>query len=312
MSKAPANVDVGELTVVARRVLLDGLTALRSHLNAITVVGAQAVHLRTESAAIASSRTRRTATSASIQLSSTTHHCSKPNWRRPGFAPLDADQPGLWVREELVGGKSTPIELDLLVGASFAKGRRSARIPPHNKMAARRVDGLETAAVDRSPMVIRPLEPEDDRAMTVNVAGPTALLVAKAYKINDRLEKASSKPGRVVDKDAGDVVRIMMTHQPKAIATAFAELTADPRVGSIRHRDRAQAPPGGVRWTGHAWCADGSTSAGRRDARGSDPGSRTGIHRGSAMRARRLGVGPCRRRASGPLVRHQPCSRCSR
>ncbi|HVV20049.1 MAG TPA: hypothetical protein VHF06_11480 [Pseudonocardiaceae bacterium] len=119
------------------------------------------------------------------------------------------------------------------MGASFAKGRRSARIPPHNKMAARRVDGLETAAVDRSPMVIRPLEPEDDRAMTVNVAGPTALLVAKAYKINDRLEKASSKPGRVVDKDAGDVVRIMMTHQPKAIATAFAELTADPRVGSV-------------------------------------------------------------------------------
>ncbi|MFE0021769.1 hypothetical protein [Amycolatopsis sp. NPDC059021] len=53
MSKTPENIDPQELTVVARSVLLDGLEALREHLAAITVVGAQAVYLRTTEAAIA-------------------------------------------------------------------------------------------------------------------------------------------------------------------------------------------------------------------------------------------------------------------
>lgn len=52
MSRVPENVDIQQLTMVARRVLLDGLDALREHLDAVTVVGAQAVYLRTESAAI--------------------------------------------------------------------------------------------------------------------------------------------------------------------------------------------------------------------------------------------------------------------
>jgi hypothetical protein len=43
-----------QLAVVARRVLLDGLDALRPHIDAITVIGAQAVYLRTPHAAIAS------------------------------------------------------------------------------------------------------------------------------------------------------------------------------------------------------------------------------------------------------------------
>jgi hypothetical protein len=54
MSKAPDGVDPDRLNVVARRVLLDGLNALRPHLRAITVVGAQAVYLRTPGAAVAS------------------------------------------------------------------------------------------------------------------------------------------------------------------------------------------------------------------------------------------------------------------
>jgi hypothetical protein len=54
MSKIPDGVDPDALNVVARRVLLDGLDALSEHLDAITVIGAQAVHLRTPDAAVTS------------------------------------------------------------------------------------------------------------------------------------------------------------------------------------------------------------------------------------------------------------------
>lgn len=47
MSQFPDGVTDADITIVARRVLLDALTALKAHRNAITLVGAQAVHLRT-------------------------------------------------------------------------------------------------------------------------------------------------------------------------------------------------------------------------------------------------------------------------
>jgi len=43
-----------------------------------------------------------------------------------------------------------------------------------------------------------------------NVAGPAALLVAKAYKIHERSGEVGQR--RLTDKDAGDVVRLMMSN----------------------------------------------------------------------------------------------------
>lgn len=54
MSQAPAGADLDELNVAARKVLLDALTALKDHRDALTVVGAQAVYLRTQEAEIRS------------------------------------------------------------------------------------------------------------------------------------------------------------------------------------------------------------------------------------------------------------------
>jgi hypothetical protein len=48
----------------------------------------------------------------------------------------------------------------------------------------------------------------------VNVAGPAALLVAKAFKLGERLET----PKRLMAKDAGDVYRLLD-------ATAVADMT---------------------------------------------------------------------------------------
>jgi hypothetical protein len=54
MSKTPDGVDPDQLNTTARKVLLDGLEALSSHRSAITVIGAQAVYLRTTKAALQS------------------------------------------------------------------------------------------------------------------------------------------------------------------------------------------------------------------------------------------------------------------
>jgi hypothetical protein len=100
-------------------------------------------------------------------------------------------------------------------------------------MSARWISGLEVAAVDRSPMQVASLDPRDERSVSVHVAGPAALLIAKAFKIRDRLADAGNRPDRLTNKDAGDVLRIMMTTPPSQVAACFIALRENPRVGAI-------------------------------------------------------------------------------
>ena len=93
--------------------------------------------------------------------------------------------------------------------------------------------GLEVAAVDRSPLTITALEDNDPRAISVNVAGPAALLVAKAYKINDRLQRQEERPDRLSNKDAADVYRIMIKISAPAASAVFDEALTDDRVGEV-------------------------------------------------------------------------------
>ena len=58
--------------------------------------------------------------------------------------------------------------------------------------------------VDFDPFEITSFEDGDDRRVIVNVAGPAALLVAKAFKLGERL----MTPERLIAKDAGDVYRL--------------------------------------------------------------------------------------------------------
>ncbi|MEU4762795.1 hypothetical protein AB0H12_06050 [Actinosynnema sp. NPDC023794] len=151
-----------------------------------------------------------------------------------GFRLRYASQPGLWVRSEVVGEREVEVELDILAGSSLTTGGRAARIPPHGRMSAKKVPGIEVAVIDRSPMLVKSLDPDDTRAVEVAVAGPVALLVSKAFKAKDRLDDAArSRPGRLVNKDAADVLRIMMSVPPKVVAASFAAVIRDPRVGQV-------------------------------------------------------------------------------
>ncbi|MFJ5232835.1 hypothetical protein ACIQBJ_23425 [Kitasatospora sp. NPDC088391] len=214
--------------------LLDGLEALRDHREAITVVGAQAVHLRTPDAAIRSAAHTSDGDLTLDPARLPDRPLLDEALRAGGFELLQDDQPGLWGRSEQVGERTVLVELDLLVPETLVqRGRRSAKLPPHGTMSARWIRGLEVAVEDRSPLAISSLEDGDRREVTVHVAGVVALLVAKAFKISDRLADEIRRPDRLTDKDAADVLRLFMSAAPTRAAADAARLRASERVGAV-------------------------------------------------------------------------------
>ena len=139
-------------------------------------------------------------------------------------------QPGTWFRPLRIQDRTVPVPVDLLAAQSLTAGRRGARLPPHDDSAVRRVPGIELALGDHDVIRVASLEPDlDHRSMDVRVAGPAALLVAKAYKIRDRA--ASPNPARLNDKDAADVYRLITTADAYQVAATLTRLRSEPRLG---------------------------------------------------------------------------------
>jgi hypothetical protein len=199
----------------ARITLLDGLEALRDQLAALIVVGAQAVYLHTGEGDLA---VPLFTTDADIALDPAELHTDPEitaAMSRGGFVP-HATEPGIYV-------SARGVTVDLLVPEALAgAGRRAARIPGHERRAARRAHGLEAALVDKVIMVIDGKEFGDTRAFEVAVAGRSALLVSKVVKIAER----TAKPSRLKDKDALDILRLLRSSDPDNLARVLGELVA--------------------------------------------------------------------------------------
>jgi hypothetical protein len=233
---APEN-DPRPLYVEARRVLLDALTALAPHGGAVIVAGAQAIYLRTGEAAFDFAIAAFTLDS-DLALNPSLLG-DDPNleaaMRGAHFELLPQPEghyePGIWITHAMIEGKREPIPVDLIVpqGASDSGRRRGARLGTHGNRAARLVVGLEAALVDHGPMQVTALDPADVRSITAEVAGPAALVVAKAHKVNDRV--AAGKTERIKNKDASDVVRLMQTTPASTLAVTLARLAKDPLAG---------------------------------------------------------------------------------
>lgn len=227
--------------VAARRVLLDALEDLADHRDAIVVVGAQAVYLRTGAANVGVAEyttdgdlavlSDRLADSPLLEdvMSTRFDHA------HPG--PTGAEEPGVWTRTVEVAGERIEISVDLIVPEGIAPpgGTRGARLRPHGKRAARKAPGLEVAVIDNDVLTIEAIDAHDRRSIPSRVAGPTALLVAKAHKINDRLAQGA-RPDRLIDKDASDVYRLMLTTAPQRIDELVSTLLDDPRVAGPAQR----------------------------------------------------------------------------
>ena len=225
--------DPPPLMVEARRVLLDALDALADHRNSLVLVGAQAVYLRTDEIALSFSASYTTDADLAIDPTTLAETPTRGDvMGTAGFERILPDRPGIWGKAVVVDGRDEIIPVDLIVPEALAgAGRRGARLAGHGKQAAGRAVGLEAAIVDRAPMTITAMDPTDKRTITVDVAGPTALLVAKLHKIGERTAQAEARPDRVIAKDAADSYRLMLHLGADQAAPGFESLREHPVAG---------------------------------------------------------------------------------
>ena len=208
--------------VIARRVLLDALTALRAHLDALVIVGAQAVYLHVGEGDLAVAPYTTDGDLAVEPGRLADRPDVAETMTSAGFR-ADPLQPGVWT-------SSSGVSIDLMVPEALAgPGRRGANLGPHGRLAARRARGLEAALVDRSSMTVASLDERDSRSFDVRVAGPGALLVAKLHKIADR----STDDRRRSDKDALDILRLLRGVTTLALASSVLGLLADERSSEV-------------------------------------------------------------------------------
>lgn len=204
---------------MARAGLLDALAALEPHLDALVIVGAQAVYLHTGSMEIALAEFT---TDGDVVVDPdllSSDPLVEVAMRAAGFTPDP--------RSSAIGSWISPrgIPVDLMVPEAVAgPGRRGARVPPHDSKAMRRARGIEATLVDKSSMFIRAIDQsEDARQFEVAVAGPAALLVAKLHKIHDRMES----PSRRDNKDAHDVYRLLRVVETPVFVDAIVPLLSE-------------------------------------------------------------------------------------
>ncbi len=204
------------LYVQARRVLLDATDALAAQLDAIVLVGAQAIYLHTGDADLAVAEYTTDADFSIGPADLTDSPLLAELMAAGGFVP---DQhPGAWLSPD-------GITVDLMVPDAVAgAGSRGARLGIHGKRVARRAKGLEGTLVDRDRTTIAALDPNDDRSVSMLVAGPAALLVAKTHNIAERAGDTS----RLRDKDALDVFRLLQATTSSDLAHRLELIKRDP------------------------------------------------------------------------------------
>lgn len=197
--------DAVDLRVVAaRQGLLDALEALGSHSERVVLVGAQAVYVHTPAVITGVALFTKDADVMLIPPVSPAPDIDRA-MRDGGFVP--GAQPGIWMSGD--GDR----EVDLLVPGAFASnpGHRAARLTGHGGHAARLVSGIEGAIADNAVHVVPALALGDNRTARILIAGPAALLVAKAHKLKDRIAdpRNPQRPERLITKDAFDAFRLL-------------------------------------------------------------------------------------------------------
>lgn len=230
--------DPDPLYVAARRVLFDALEAIEPHLSALVLVGAQAVYLHAGEADLAVAPYTTDGDLALDPSRLEPEPLIEVSMERAGFYLLEGAV-GIWQRSVDVEGVMRTVGVDLLVPESLGgPGRRAARIPPHGRLSARKVAGLEGALVDRDLHKIGALDPADTRQFELMVAGPAALIVAKVHKIMDREGDADRRS----DKDALDVYRLLRVVPTQALTQRFRRLLTDPISRQATETTHVQLP----------------------------------------------------------------------
>lgn len=204
--------------VDARRALLDALELLGEQLDALVLVGAQAVYLHAP-ASIAQQETYTTDSDLAVDPDLL---AEVPD---VGQVLLDAgytlrDNPGTFYNRDGI-----PLDIMVPAGALPPSSRRTAPLPGQHRSTARRTVGLELALIDAAHMRLTALEPSDPRSVDLRVAGPAALIVAKLVKLEERM--GGPRPERVLTKDAADILRLLRYTDAVAIGARLRSLAVE-------------------------------------------------------------------------------------
>jgi hypothetical protein len=207
--------------VLARTVLLDALEALGDQRRAVIVVGAQAVYLHTGTIDLG---VPEFTLDADVTIDPRLlREVPEIEAAMLGARFARGNRVGVWIASRIVSGTQANVEVDLMVpDAVGGPGRRAARLHGHAKEVARKTRGLEAALIDKAVVSIRALEPTDSRAFDVAIAGPAALLIAKAHKIAERAAEREQR--RLEDKDALDILRLLQATETAALAATVNAL----------------------------------------------------------------------------------------
>ena len=217
--------------VSARRTLLDVLEALKAHLDAIVLVGAQAIYQFTGDSDLPIAEfTTDADLSINPQLLAST----------PLLMQAMKDANFTQVEDQLRWKSASGVFVDLMVPEALVEGtsRRSVtNLAEHGPMSARRTRGLEASLEDRERKIIQALEVSDIRTFEIWVAGPAALLVAKVIKLTERFDVHD--PDRVPQKDALDLFRLMQVIPTAELAQRLnrllqSEVAAPTTTGAIQ------------------------------------------------------------------------------
>lgn len=212
--------------VAARRVLLDALEAVGPHRKAVVLVGAQAIYLHVGDGDLAVAPYTTDGDLAIDPRELDDEPALVKSLEAAGFEL--AVRPGTWTKTE--------VQIDFLVPASLGgPGRRGARLGVHGTEVARKATGLEAAVVEHTRVRLFALDPADDRAFDVSVAGVAALTIAKLHKIAERKDV----PDRRQDKDGLDVLRLLRFANTAYLSSALMRLETHPIAGSVTRQARA-------------------------------------------------------------------------
>ncbi len=230
-----------EIEVVAsRRALIDVIIGLAEHREALTVLGGHAVIEVTQGVpALPPDDTTRDGDLGVIPQLLNDKPDLSARMTELGYEAARPERPGVWSpvsqRDRDIHDRDS---VDLIAPMSLARGGlttnrsiRAARVGAHGKHSVSATRGTELSVLDREWRTLRSF----DGGPTVDayVAGPSALLCAKAYKIHDRLDPTERRRNadRLRPKDFADLYRLLLVIGPEDAASVFAQGIANPQIG---------------------------------------------------------------------------------
>lgn len=225
--------------VTSRRALIDVITGLIDQREALTVLGGHAVIEVTQGVpALPPDDTTRDGDLGVIpQLLGDAPNLSA-RMTELGYETARPERPGVWSpitqRDRDIHDRDS---VDLIApmalardGLTSTRSIRAARVGAHGKRAVSATRGTELSIIDREWRTLRSF----DGGPTVEayVAGPSALMCAKAYKIHDRLDPTELRRNadRLRTKDFADLYRLLLVVTPEDAADVFARGVTDPRI----------------------------------------------------------------------------------